>query len=380
MQPRTCFLTASILLLAAADVPAVTYSVTLRKDEFADPPGGAFTLTFTNVPVPLAGGTLRVRAAGDLDNNLGTEYLNVSVEGVQFGPLFNREPFDDRFDNTGSGHLGLFYSPVSSIASFSLSEIQSWTGNGSVAVTIAPSASVGNDVPGEFVEVTLAYEAQALSAACCFAAGETCQDLNVSECTNQGGVYAGDGTTCATHVCFPKGACCLPNETCTGDQVSPEACAAMNGLFQGHGSTCAASDCRIKGSCCLAGECTLETAEDCGLTGGTYGGDHSACGGDTDGDTVPDACDLCPGTPPGTQVDDNGCPPQIPGDFNHDGDVDKDDFIELTGCDSRDGVNFPPGCSAKDLDGDGDVDLNDFGIFQRCYSGANQPGDPECNG
>ncbi len=367
-----------VLSILASHALAVPYSVTLRKDGFADPPGGAFTLTFTNVPAPLAGGTLRVRASGDLNSSV--EYLDVSVEGVQFGPLFNNNPSDDRFDNTGINDQAPLCAPGSSIASFSLAEIQTWAGNGSVAVTIAPSANVNDECTGEFVEVTLAYEGQALSAACCFAAGETCQDLSLADCTNQGGTYAGDGTTCATYVCFPKGACCLPDGACTGDQVSPDACAAQNGTFQGHGSTCAGSDCRIKGSCCLAGACTEQASEDCSLAGGTYGGDHTTCGADTDGDGVPAPCDLCPSTVPGSQVDENGCPPEIPGDFNSDGDVDVDDFTGLTGCDSRSEVGHPPGCGDKDLDGDSDVDLDDFGIFQRCFSGPNIPGNPGCNG
>ena len=33
--------------------------------------------------------------------------------------------------------------------------------------------------------------------------------------------------------------------------------------------------------------------------------------GDEDGDSVPDSRDKCPGTPPNTPVDANGCPPQV---------------------------------------------------------------------
>jgi hypothetical protein len=35
-------------------------------------------------------------------------------------------------------------------------------------------------------------------------------------------------------------------------------------------------------------------------------------------------------------------------------------------------------CQKADLDVDGDVDHDDFGIFQRCYSGRDNPADPEC--
>lgn len=36
------------------------------------------------------------------------------------------------------------------------------------------------------------------------------------------------------------------------------------------------------------------------------------------------------------------------------------------------------GCENRDFDDDNDVDMTDFGVFQRCYSGANNPADPDC--
>jgi len=65
---------------------------------------------------------------------------------------------------------------------------------------------------------------------------------------------------------------------------------------------------------------------------------------DADADGVCDDIDECPNTIPGIEVDEVGCPPLVPGDF----------------------------------DRDGDVDQEDFGIFQRCSSGPNIPGDPNC--
>jgi hypothetical protein len=104
------------------------------------------------------------------------------------------------------------------------------------------------------------------------------------------------------------------------------------------------------------------------------------CKPDTDGDGVPDACDLCPGTVPGSPVDADGCPPLIPGDFDRDGDVDDDDLAALAACAS--GPHVPhdgsEACQKADLDGDGDVDHDDFGILQRCYSGQDNPADPNC--
>jgi hypothetical protein len=70
--------------------------------------------------------------------------------------------------------------------------------------------------------------------------------------------------------------------------------------------------------------------------------------------------------------------PTCPADFDHDGDVDADDFSRFDACVSGPAVPVFSGCEAKDLDGDGDVDQADFGLFQRCYRGPGQPIDPNC--
>ena len=53
--------------------------------------------------------------------------------------------------------------------------------------------------------------------------------------------------------------------------------------------------------------------------------DECEAAADSDGDGWLDACDDCPNTIPGIAVDDRGCPPVIPGDFDRDGDVDATD-------------------------------------------------------
>jgi hypothetical protein len=70
--------------------------------------------------------------------------------------------------------------------------------------------------------------------------------------------------------------------------------------------------------------------------------------------------------------------PGVSADFNHDCDVDVDDFDEFEPCASGPAVPYAGSCAKADLDGDDDVDADDFGIFQRCYSGANQQADPSC--
>jgi hypothetical protein len=101
---------------------------------------------------------------------------------------------------------------------------------------------------------------------------------------------------------------------------------------------------------------------------------------DTDDDGVFNPCDICPNTIPGATVDGTGCPPEIPGDFDRDGDVDTDDFDAFQTCASGPEIphNGSETCQLADFDVDNDVDQDDFAIFQRCYSGENNPADPSC--
>jgi len=95
---------------------------------------------------------------------------------------------------------------------------------------------------------------------------------------------------------------------------------------------------------------------------------------DADGDGLGDACDLCPQSLPGTPVDSSGC---FPGDFDHDQDIDLDDFGHLQAC-LAGSEPIPAGCEDADLNGDTRVDQADAGIFIGCLSGAGVPADPDC--
>jgi hypothetical protein len=71
--------------------------------------------------------------------------------------------------------------------------------------------------------------------------------------------------------------------------------------------------------------------------------------------------------------------PNVPGDMDHDGDVDQVDFGLFQVCYTEPGQSqADPGCEDAALDADGDVDLADYGAFQRCYSGPGIFGDPDC--
>lgn len=66
-------------------------------------------------------------------------------------------------------------------------------------------------------------------------------------------------------------------------------------------------------------------------------------------------------------------------DFDHDGDVDMDDFGHLQRCLSGPGtLQLDPLCADARLDADGDVDDNDLAFFSNCMSGPNIPAGPTC--
>jgi parallel beta-helix repeat protein len=96
-------------------------------------------------------------------------------------------------------------------------------------------------------------------------------------------------------------------------------------------------------------------------------------------------CQWAPGTCGTAPIVDMGAYefiPVIPGDFNHDGYVDSEDYTIFETCASGPAIphNGGPACQAADFDDDNDVDQDDFGIFQRCYSGEGNPADPSCAG
>jgi hypothetical protein len=70
---------------------------------------------------------------------------------------------------------------------------------------------------------------------------------------------------------------------------------------------------------------------------------------------------------------------RIPGDFDHDLDVDQQDFGQFQLCLTSTGVDQDnPACAPARLDADADVDQNDFQLFEQCMTGANTPGTASC--
>gem|GEM_PF-2283788 len=143
--------------------------------------------------------------------------------------------------------------------------------------------------------------------------------------------------------------------------------AIANATGPTHTFTVAGSDRGKRFRCLVSGTC------------GTFSSDAATLTfPDSDNDGVTDCQDLCTGTVPSSPVDAEGCPPVILGDYDHDGDVDLEDFSVFRVCMCGPAIAYTVDCAKADLDHDGDVDQSDFGIFQRCYSGAGRPADPDC--
>lgn len=144
--------------------------------------------------------------------------------------------------------------------------------------------------------------------ACCFQASGGCLNLTPTQCLGAGGSPGPAGSTCGTFVCFPIGACCLPNGSCV-QGVSPTQCMAQQGVFQGNGTTCAGVMCPIpNGACCTpSGFCIDDlTQDDCEtiIPGGMWAGPLTTCA-DANMDGTADVCAMqapCPGDANGDRM------------------------------------------------------------------------------
>lgn len=127
------------------------------------------------------------------------------------------------------------------------------------------------------------------SGACC-RGDYSCYVTNEFECTFHGGAYLGDQTTCAN----AQGPCCFDGD---GDLL-PDQCLNMNqtccvgllgGTFQGSSAACSGV-----GACCFGitgGGCVEVDKLCCDDFLGTFLGIGSVCLGDSNGNTLDDACE-----------------------------------------------------------------------------------------
>jgi hypothetical protein len=76
-----------------------------------------------------------------------------------------------------------------------------------------------------------------------------------------------------------------------------------------------------------------------------------------------DAVDTDPATKPSVVIFDS-----VAGDFDHDNDLDMNDFAILVSCMTGPGIGTAPGCTVCELNGDRNVDLEDLRIFEERHT------------
>ncbi|MFM9959370.1 MAG: GC-type dockerin domain-anchored protein [Phycisphaerales bacterium] len=182
------------------------------------------------------------------------------------------------------------------------------------------------------------------TGACCRDEGVCIDNLDLGNCVEFGGAYAGNNTVCANNPCAETGACCYDSSGTSfcQDPTFQTVCLDGGGTFQGPGSTCAGNACgtATTGACCFTGGCQQFTPTQCLNVAGLYRGDHTVC------------------TP-------NGC---CPADFNNDGSVNTPDLTYFLG---RFGGTFnPPGSERADLNADGVVNTADLTRFLGAFGKA----------
>jgi len=150
-----------------------------------------------------------------------------------------------------------------------------------------------------------------LEFACCI--GETCQLLNLNDCTSAGGTWlerieSCDPNPCTTYACCVEDACDVRREwecviaggdwlegveTCDPDpcllreyaccieqacHLATEAdCADAGGEWQEQVASCTPNPCMPRYACCLGEDCLVLTEEECGLAGGDVQADLELC-------------------------------------------------------------------------------------------------------
>ena len=100
--------------------------------------------------------------------------------------------------------------------------------------------------------------------ACCI--GTACLLKNQADCTDSGGTYWENVTSCTEGLC-EVGGCCRTDGTCTDTQTGAQ-CLNSGGVFQGPGTPCPDNWCH---ACCLAdGTCTDTLEDRCMALTGEY--------------------------------------------------------------------------------------------------------------
>ena len=136
------------------------------------------------------------------------------------------------------------------------------------------------------------------TGACCF--GTDCFETTQTECTSNGGEWAGDNTTCGANTCGSPSTCDAdvngdgnvdvsdilalvgawgtsdPDADVNGDGTVGVADLLL--LIDGWGPCEGGGD--PTGACCASNDCAVMTSAECAGIGGSYQGDNTSCAGD----------------------------------------------------------------------------------------------------
>ena len=92
-------------------------------------------------------------------------------------------------------------------------------------------------------KLVIDYTPSVVVGACCLS-GNNCSVLTPAQCSAQGGIYQGNGTSCSPNPCFvPTGACCFNDGSC--EELSGADCASQGGTYHGDGSACTPGLCPV---------------------------------------------------------------------------------------------------------------------------------------
>src|SRR6185369_8164956 len=89
--------------------------------------------------------------------------------------------------------------------------------------------------------------------ACCLP-GQCAAGIPQFICERLGGRWLGPGSSC-NDCAAPTGACCVGNGQCVENTTETQCLFALGGVYQGDGTTCAQANCGVRGACCLPGQC-----------------------------------------------------------------------------------------------------------------------------
>lgn len=149
-------------------------------------------------------------------------------------------------------------------------------------------------VSGDFF-IRAVVDCTEATGACCTVFGDCVPGVTQTLCTQNGGTYQGNGSTCQGVNCpLLVGACCMPDGSCQNGLTQSE-CQGMGGTYQGNESGCGSVSCpQPPQACCNPSNnfCAMLSPQDCTNFGGVPQGSGTVCVGPSANQCPTGACCL----------------------------------------------------------------------------------------